>query len=148
MDRFEHCGRFFHLPPGSNGEYIPEKVNCAALEPGIRKGFIDSFQQPPAFVADEQLRAGKPPAPEAFKELLSAGLVLFHPLKSADYLPEMADRPGDTFVPQSASVISSNRRTETPARYISIRASSTELSRRLLRSCPFLHDAFLNLRSL
>ena len=37
---------------------------------------------------------------------------------------------GDTRVPHSASVISSTRRTETPARYISINASSTELSRR------------------
>ena len=33
-------------------------------------------------------------------------------------------------MPHSASVISSTRRTETPARYISISASSTELSRR------------------
>ena len=37
----------------------------------------------------------------------------------------------ETFVPQSNSVISSTRRTDTPARYISIRASSTEHSRRL-----------------
>jgi hypothetical protein len=37
---------------------------------------------------------------------------------------------GDTRVPHSASVMSSTRRTETPARYISIKASSTELSRR------------------
>ena len=36
---------------------------------------------------------------------------------------------GLTRVPQSASVMSSTRRTETPARYISISASSTELSR-------------------
>ena len=33
-------------------------------------------------------------------------------------------------LPHSASVMSSTRRTETPARYISIKASSTELSRR------------------
>jgi hypothetical protein len=38
--------------------------------------------------------------------------------------------PGLTLVPQSASVISSTRRTDTPARYISISASSTEASRR------------------
>ena len=37
---------------------------------------------------------------------------------------------GLTFVPQSACVMSSTRRTDTPARYISIKASSTELSRR------------------
>ena len=37
---------------------------------------------------------------------------------------------GETRVPQSASVMSSTRRTETPARYISISASSTEASRR------------------
>ena len=37
---------------------------------------------------------------------------------------------GDTRVPHSASVMSSTRRTDTPARYISIKASSTELSRR------------------
>jgi hypothetical protein len=37
---------------------------------------------------------------------------------------------GDTRVPHKASVMSSTRRTETPARYISIKASSTELSRR------------------
>src|SRR5271157_2167614 len=37
---------------------------------------------------------------------------------------------GLTRVPQRASVMSSTRRTEMPARYISIRASSTELSRR------------------
>jgi len=37
---------------------------------------------------------------------------------------------GLTFVPHNASVISSTRRTETPARYISIRASSTDASRR------------------
>jgi hypothetical protein len=38
--------------------------------------------------------------------------------------------PGLTRVPHSASVMSSTRRTDTPARYISINASSTELSRR------------------
>jgi hypothetical protein len=37
---------------------------------------------------------------------------------------------GETRVPHSASVMSSTRRTDTPARYISIKASSTELSRR------------------
>src|SRR6202035_3082768 len=37
---------------------------------------------------------------------------------------------GLTRVPHSASVMSSTRRTEIPARYISISASSTELSRR------------------
>jgi [acyl-carrier-protein] S-malonyltransferase len=37
---------------------------------------------------------------------------------------------GLTRVPQRASVMSSTRRTEIPARYISIKASSTELSRR------------------
>src|SRR5262249_56207917 len=35
---------------------------------------------------------------------------------------------GDTRVPHNASVMSSTRRTDTPARYISISASSTELS--------------------
>src|SRR5262249_39363910 len=46
------------------------------------------------------------------------------------------DRPvdllveGDTRVPHNASVMSSTQRTDTPARYISISASSTELSRR------------------
>ena len=39
--------------------------------------------------------------------------------------------PEETFVPQSVSVISSTQRTDTPARYILIRASSTEHSRRL-----------------
>ena len=37
---------------------------------------------------------------------------------------------GETRVPQRASVMSSTRRTDTPARYISTKASSTELSRR------------------
>ena len=37
---------------------------------------------------------------------------------------------GDTLLPQSASVMSSTRRTDTPAKYISISASSTLLSRR------------------
>ena len=41
---------------------------------------------------------------------------------------------GETLLPQRASVISSTRRTDTPARYISIRASSTLLSRRRYRS--------------
>ena len=41
---------------------------------------------------------------------------------------------GETMLPHSASVISSTRRTETPARYISIRASSTLLSLRRYRS--------------
>src|SRR5215469_11528819 len=41
---------------------------------------------------------------------------------------------GDTRVPHNASVMSSTRRTDTPARYISISASSTELSRRRYRS--------------
>ena len=40
----------------------------------------------------------------------------------------------DTLLPHSASVISSTLRTETPARYISMRASSTLLSRRRYRS--------------
>ena len=34
---------------------------------------------------------------------------------------------GETLLPHSASVMSSTRRTETPARYISMRASSTLL---------------------
>ena len=38
--------------------------------------------------------------------------------------------PEDTLVPQRASVISSTRRTDTPARYISIKASSIDVSRR------------------
>ena len=37
-------------------------------------------------------------------------------------------------LPHSASVMSSTRRTETPARYISMRVSSTLLSRRRYRS--------------
>ncbi len=41
---------------------------------------------------------------------------------------------GETLLPHRASVMSSVRRTETPARYISIRASSTLLSRRQYRS--------------
>lgn len=39
--------------------------------------------------------------------------------------------PGDTLVPHKASVTSSTRRTDTPARYILMRASSTDASRRL-----------------
>ena len=41
---------------------------------------------------------------------------------------------GETLLPHSASVMSSTRRTETPARYISMSASSTLLSRRRYRS--------------
>ena len=41
---------------------------------------------------------------------------------------------GDTLLPHRASVMSSTRRTDTPARYISMRASSTLLSRRRYRS--------------
>ena len=41
---------------------------------------------------------------------------------------------GDTLLPHRASVISSTRRTDTPARYISMSASSTLLSRRRYRS--------------
>ena len=42
--------------------------------------------------------------------------------------------PELTRVPHTASVMSSTLRTDTPARYISTRASSTEASRRLYRS--------------
>jgi len=42
--------------------------------------------------------------------------------------------PGLTLVPQRASVMSSTRRTDTPARYISMSASSTDASRRRYRS--------------
>ena len=41
---------------------------------------------------------------------------------------------GETLLPHKVSVMSSTRRTETPARYISMRASSTLLSRRRYRS--------------
>ena len=41
---------------------------------------------------------------------------------------------GETLLSHSASVMSSTRRTETPARYISMSASSTLLSRRRYRS--------------
>ena len=41
---------------------------------------------------------------------------------------------GETLLPPNASVMSSTRRTETPAMYISMRASSTLLSRRRYRS--------------
>jgi hypothetical protein len=47
-----------------------------------------------------------------------------------DLLVQVRHRRRDTRVPYKASVMSSTRRTETPARYISIKASSTELSRR------------------
>src|SRR5262245_10039192 len=47
-----------------------------------------------------------------------------------DFLLRSDTVEGDTRVPHNASVISSTRRTDTPARYISISASSTELSRR------------------
>jgi hypothetical protein len=47
-----------------------------------------------------------------------------------DGFSEPATVDGETRVPHKASVMSSTRRTETPARYISIKASSTELSRR------------------
>src|SRR5262249_58982384 len=51
-----------------------------------------------------------------------------------DFLLRSDTVEGDTRVPHNASVISSTRRTDTPARYISISASSTELSRRRYRS--------------
>ena len=62
-------------------------MNRAALEPGVGEGFINRFQQPQAFVPDEQLCAGKTPFPEPLEELLPASLVLFHPLRSTDHLP-------------------------------------------------------------
>ena len=49
---------------------------------------------------------------------------------AVDLLVQADTVPGLTRVPHSASVMSSTRRTDTPARYISIKASSTELSRR------------------
>ena len=42
--------------------------------------------------------------------------------------------PGETFVPYSASEMSSTRRTDTPARYISMSASSIDVPYRLYRS--------------
>ena len=47
---------------------------------------------------------------------------------------------GLTRVPQSASVMSSTRRTEMPARYILIKASSTELSRRATGRTLYILD--------
>jgi len=49
---------------------------------------------------------------------------------AVDFLFRSLTVLGLTRVPQSASVMSSTRRTETPARYISIRVSSTDDSRR------------------
>ena len=51
-------------------------------------------------------------------------------LSDVDLLVQVRHVLGLTRVPHSASVMSSTRRTEIPARYISISASSTELSRR------------------
>ena len=48
---------------------------------------------------------------------------------------------GETLLPHSASVMSSTRRTETPAMYISMRASSTLLSRRRYRSKGRYYEA-------
>ena len=50
------------------------------------------------------------------------------------FLVQFADGGRRDLAPHSASVMSSTRRTETPARYISMRASSTLLSRRRYRS--------------
>ena len=47
---------------------------------------------------------------------------------------------GEKRVPQRASVISSTRRTLTPARYISINASSTDDSRRRYRSIIYVSE--------
>ncbi len=49
---------------------------------------------------------------------------------AVDLLVQMLTVLADTRVPHSACVMSSTRRTLTPARYISTRASSTEDSRR------------------
>ena len=48
---------------------------------------------------------------------------------------------GETLLPHSASVMSSTRRTETPAKYISMRASSTLLSRRRYRTKGRYYEA-------
>ena len=53
---------------------------------------------------------------------------------------------GEALLPHSASVMSSTRRTETPARYISMRASSTRLSRRRYRSLMAVSKDTLELR--
>ena len=53
----------------------------------------------------------------------------------ADYNHMLWESPNSpTLLPQSASVMSSTRRTDTPAKYISMSASSTLLSLRLYRS--------------
>ena len=52
---------------------------------------------------------------------------------------------GETLLPHNASVMSSIRHTETPVRYISMRASSTLLSRRLdVQLYNFLGHSFLS----
>ena len=50
------------------------------------------------------------------------------------FLSRLEAVPGLTRIPHSASMMSSTRRTDTPARYISTGASSTEFSRRRQRS--------------
>lgn len=58
------------------------------------------------------------------------------PFHNADIrlLVQFTDGRGDTLLPRKASVMSSARRTDTPTRHSSIRASSTLLSRRRYRS--------------
>ena len=101
-------------------------MDRAALVFGFRKDYRDAFQHTKAFIADNETHACKATAFEPGEEVQPAFPVFFH----AFWL-RLLMVPEETFVPQSVSVISSTRRTDTPTRYISIRASSAEHSRRL-----------------
>ena len=99
---------------------------------------IADFAAPASFQAhpiEIDIRIGPGDGP------LPPGVDLF-----VDALVEPLTAPELTRVPQSASVMSSTRRTLTPARYISTSASSTYASRRRYRSMIAVSNG--NVRSL
>ena len=150
MNRLEDPGYRFYLASGNDRGDVSVKVDGAVLVLSVWVYFTHSLQHPQALVPNNEFHTVQPVAAEPLEEAHPARFVLFHPLGGAqDFTVTVFDDcdrdqngyvltflfnslfvDSETFVPQRASVISSStRRTETPATYISMRDSSTLLSR-------------------
>jgi hypothetical protein len=140
-----------HEPHARCAHGVAVLVHNATLPPRIRKHLAGSLHKPEASIRDDQPHASKAPILQVFREAKPAGLFGDRTVPSRFNRGIGLDTVGgETRVPHRASVMSSTPLTDTPARYISIRASSTELSRRryrsILRSQMFCYRSFGILR--
>ena len=95
VDRLEHFCHNFDLGFGHNREDVAVEMHRAALVFGVRKHLTHGLQHPHALVADDELHAIQAAPAKPLEEVDPTGLVLFHPLGSAQNLTKTIFIHGD-----------------------------------------------------